>query len=149
MLVEKSHGDILEISIWHRQDPVYTKKLFKAIAKNCPRIEKLKANFELENLSGIREIFLNCSQLNRLFLSINMDSDLNCDELLEILTNFSPKTFYEFSFSEDCNFSVNGLQNFFENWKGRIPIKFNTRFDRSYFFTEEHEMIVKKYLDEG
>ena len=56
MLVEKSHGDILGISVWHRQDPAYTKKLFKAIIKNCPRFEKLKAKFELENLSDIKEI---------------------------------------------------------------------------------------------
>ena len=148
MLVEKSHGNILGISVWHMEDPAYTKKLFKAIAKNWPRIEKLKANFEHENLSDIKEIFLNCSQLNRLLLTlnvINLDDRLNCDELLEILTNFSPKTFYEFSFSEDCYFSVNGLQNFFENWRGRIPIKLNTR----YFPTEEHEIIVIKYIDEG
>ena len=73
----------------------------------------------------------------------------NCDELLEILTDFSPKTFYEFSFSEDCYLSVNGLQSFFENWRSRIPIEFNTRFDRSMFYTEEHIAVLKKYLDEG
>ena len=38
---------------------------------------------------------------------------------------------------------------FFENRRGRIPIEFNTRFDRSTFYTEEHVAVIQKYFDEG
>jgi hypothetical protein len=43
-LIEKSHGNILGISIWKGYnliDPVYIKKLLNTIARNCPNIESL------------------------------------------------------------------------------------------------------------
>ena len=45
-LVENSGGNILEINIlYHRyegKNPIYTKNYWNQIAKNCPKIEKLK-----------------------------------------------------------------------------------------------------------
>ena len=93
MLIENSHGNIKEISIWDRleeKDPLCTKKLFKAIAKNCSKIERLKVEIQLENLSGIKEIFLNCERLNKLSLLLKSNVGIICDELLEILINYSP-----------------------------------------------------------
>ena len=149
-LIEKSHGNILGISIWkYVRNSVYTKKLLKAIARNCPKIERLNVRIELENLNDIREIFLNCPQLKKLFLYTDNNDGLNCDELLKILSDDSPKTLNQFSFSEYWNFSVDALQNFFENWRGRIPIKFNTRFDKSFYFKEKHIMVLDKYFEEG
>ncbi|RGB41562.1 hypothetical protein C1646_751987 [Rhizophagus diaphanus] len=57
--------------------------------------------------------------------------------------------FDEFAFNENWRFSVNNLKNFFEGWRGRKPIKFITRFDKCYHFTQEHVEIVQKYYDEG
>jgi hypothetical protein len=153
MIIENSHGNIKKINIWnycHRvgQDHIYTKRLFKAIARNCPKIECLKVNISFESLSSIKEIFLNCTKLNELSLSLN-DYNNNCDEILNILVDYSPKTFNHFSFGENFIFSVDGLQNFFERWRGRIPIKFVTRFDKCFHFTRDHIMVVKKYFDEG
>ncbi|PKC74656.1 hypothetical protein RhiirA1_408835, partial [Rhizophagus irregularis] len=114
-LIEKSIGNILEINILHTfdQNREYTNKLIKAIAEKCPKIENLTINAELENLDGIKEILLNCTQLKMINLSTDNKEKNNCDKLLEILTNYSPKTLYEFSFNENWKFSIEGLEIFF------------------------------------
>ncbi|CAB4446016.1 unnamed protein product [Rhizophagus irregularis] len=155
-LIENSHENIKEISTWsHFKEKDDSTKLFRVIAKNCPKIESLEADIQLRNLlSGLKEIFLNCNKLRKLFLSNNENGDVHddeiiCDEVLNVLSNYSSKTFEEFSFNSNWYFSVNGLQNFFESWRGRKPIKFVTRFDKCRQFTEEHIKIVEKYYDEG
>ncbi|PKC08358.1 hypothetical protein RhiirA5_500029 [Rhizophagus irregularis] len=155
-LIENSHENIKEISTWsHFKEKDDSTKLFRVIAKNCPKIESLEADIQLRNLlSGLKEIFLNCNKLRKLFLSNNENGDVHddeiiCDEVLNVLSNYSSKTFEEFSFNSNWYFSVNGLQNFFESWRGRKPIKFVTHFDKCRQFTEEHIKIVKKYYDEG
>ncbi|RIA91544.1 hypothetical protein C1645_767297 [Glomus cerebriforme] len=150
MLIENSHGNLLEINInraCEYQDPTYNKKLIKAIAKNCPRIETLIIDVVPKNLDGIKEIFLNCRQLKKITFISNNYVHI-CDELLEIIAKFSSETFYEF-FSIDWNYSVNGLQSFFENWRGRIPLKFFYYNRRKDFWTGQHTMVVKKYREEG
>jgi hypothetical protein len=87
--------------------------------------------------------------LKKLFLSIIDNHELNCDEFLKILANDSPKTLNQFSFCRNWNFSVDALRDFFEKWRGRIPIKFTTRFDISPYFTEKHRMVLHKYFNEG
>ncbi|CAB5393850.1 unnamed protein product [Rhizophagus irregularis] len=155
-LIENSHENIKEISTWsHFKEKDDSTKLFRVIAKNCPKIESLEADIQLRNLlSGLKEIFLNCNKLRKLFLSNNENGDVHdneiiCDEVLNVLSNYSSKTFEEFSFNSNWYFSVNGLQNFFESWRGKKPIKFVTHFDKCRQFTEEHIKIVKKYYDEG
>ncbi|PKB98274.1 hypothetical protein RhiirA5_431650 [Rhizophagus irregularis] len=151
MLIENSHGNIKNIDIRNNHKFGYTKRLYKSIAINCPKIESLGINIQFKNLGGIKEIFLNCTRLNILELYIVdiEDEEDNCDEILNILADYSPKTFKIFSFNKDFIFSVDGLQNFFEKWRGRIPIKFVTRFYRCRYFTQEHIKIIKKYFDEG
>ncbi|CAG8694885.1 15925_t:CDS:2, partial [Rhizophagus irregularis] len=151
MLIENSHGNIKNIDIRNDHKFGYTKRLYKSIAINCPKIESLGINIQFKNLGGIKEIFLNCARLNKLELYIVdiEDEEDNCDEILNILADYSSKTFKIFSFNKDFIFSVDGLQNFFEKWRGRIPIKFVTRFYRCRYFTQEHIKIIKKYFDEG
>lgn len=131
--------------IWNYQDFEYIKRLFKAITKNWPNLECLYINIQFEDLNGIKEILLSCTILNKLHLYIDDDieeEEDNCDEILNILADCSPKTFNEFFFNEN---SITGLQNFFERWRGRTPIKFYTNFNRSYHFTTEHIEVLKKY----
>ncbi|GBC01439.1 hypothetical protein RclHR1_00420001 [Rhizophagus clarus] len=154
MLIEKSHGNILEINIYRSYidqdpDPFYTKKLIKAISKCCPKIERLTIDAEPENLEGIKEIFINCTRLKMIDLSTNNEEERGCDELLEIITNYSPESLCEFSFFENWIFTVGGLEKFFENWRKRKPLIFNKHYSGLCFFTDEHKKIVKKYLDEG
>ena len=122
LLLEKSNGNILEIRIYRNQDPIYTKQLIKSIAKYCPRIEKLSIDIEPDNLGGIKEILLNCTRLKIMVLSTNNDGERNCDELLEILANYSPITLCELSFFENWIFTIEGLEKFFENWRKRKPL---------------------------
>ncbi|RIA80156.1 hypothetical protein C1645_839220 [Glomus cerebriforme] len=154
MLIEKSHGNILEINIYRSYiiqdpDPVYNNQLIKAIAKCCPKIERLTIDAELENLEGIKEIFLNCTQLKMIDLSTNNEKKRNCDKLLEILMDYSPKSLCEFSFFENWIFTVEGLENFFENWRERRPLIFNKHYNGLGFFTDKHRKVVKKYFDKG
>ncbi|CAB4385834.1 unnamed protein product [Rhizophagus irregularis] len=104
-----------------------------------------------EKLLGMAQI---CQNIENLKICNNENGDVHdneiiCDEVLNVLSNYSSKTFEEFSFNSNWYFSVNGLQNFFESWRGKKPIKFVTHFDKCRQFTEEHIKIVKKYYDEG
>ncbi|GBB83458.1 hypothetical protein RclHR1_10190007 [Rhizophagus clarus] len=149
MLIEKSHGNIVEINVSrhsYNRTPLHSEKLMEAISKHCPRLEKLTIDVELKNLSGIKDILLNCSQLKKIRLSLCNEGRLNvCDELLEILVKFSPNNLNTFSLNK-WKFSVESLQSFFESWRNRFPIIFDLYFGN---FTEEHKVIVKKYFDEG
>ncbi|RIA94288.1 hypothetical protein C1645_873552 [Glomus cerebriforme] len=151
ILIEKSQGNLLEINIYRSLeyiDPIFNKKLINAIIKYCPKVEKLMIDVDPKNLDGIKEIFLNCRQLRKVYFSTN-NQNLVCDELLEIIVKFSSRSLYEFAFDDNWNFSVSGLQSFFENWKGRIPLIFHHYFCEQDFWTEQHDMIVKKYREEG
>ncbi|PKC59696.1 hypothetical protein RhiirA1_469071 [Rhizophagus irregularis] len=93
MLIENSHGNIKNISMKNDHNFEYTTiRLYKAIAINCPKIESLSINIQFKNLGE--------------------DED-NRDEILNIIADYSPKTFKVFSFNEDFIISVDGLQNFF------------------------------------
>ncbi|PKY47442.1 hypothetical protein RhiirA4_462629 [Rhizophagus irregularis] len=144
MLIENSHGNIKNIDIRNDDNFGYTKRLYKSIAINCPKIESLAINIQFKNFGGIKEIFLNCTRLNILELYIVdiEDEEDNCDE---ILADYSPKTFKIFSFNKDFIFSVDGLQNFFE-------VEFQLNFLHVFmcrYFTQEHIKIIEKYFDEG
>jgi hypothetical protein len=148
MLIEKSNGNILEINISQESNSVYhTKKLINTIIKYCPNIERLTIDVEFENLDDIKEILLNCNQLEMINLSLYNDDDLNCDKFFEILIRYSPRTLCKIYFSEEWTFTVNGLKSFFENWK-------NWKAETLFVFdkvplTDEHIMIIRncKVLD--
>ncbi|GBB97053.1 hypothetical protein RclHR1_02900016 [Rhizophagus clarus] len=149
LLIEKSNGNILEIRIYRNHDPIYSKKLFNSISKYCPRIERLTICAEIENFDGIKNIFLNCNQLKKIYLLTKNEDKLICDDLLKILIDYSPKVLYEFCFDDNWIFTVEGLENFFENWRCRNPLIFKKYGYKRLYFKEEHEIIVRKYYDEG
>ncbi|CAB5185617.1 hypothetical protein RhiirA5_432810 [Rhizophagus irregularis] len=155
MLIEKSNGNILEINIRREKlhDPIYTKILIITISKCCPKIKKLTINIEPENFEDLKEIFLNCTQLEMMSLSLDSEEH-NGDKLLEIILDYSPETLREYSFfkKENSIFTTKGLEKFFENWKkSKSPLIFNIIND--YYSNEENftdnNKIIKKYFDEG
>ncbi|GBB89116.1 hypothetical protein RclHR1_01580017 [Rhizophagus clarus] len=153
-LIEKSNGSILDIDICRMNNNIegigYNKKLIKVISTNCPNIERLNIEIEIENLCGIREVLINCLRLIKLQLSITNNEDkCACDELLEILVEFSPKTLYKLTFCTNFIFTPDGLKNFFENWKGRKPLILNTHSCTGNYLTDDYKMIIGKYLGEG
>ncbi|PKK70800.1 hypothetical protein RhiirC2_779229 [Rhizophagus irregularis] len=155
ILIEKSNGNILEINILKQNfhDPIYTKKLIITISKCCPKIKRLTINIEPENFEDLKEIFLNCTQLEMMCFSLDSEEH-NGDKLLEIILNYSPETLRKYTFIEIENsiFTTEGLEKFFENWKKRKPplifdIINNPWSDKDNF--TEHNKIIKKYFDEG
>jgi hypothetical protein len=135
-----------------RNQPVYTKKIINMISTNCLNIERLTIEVEFEDLCGIREILNNCLRLIKLNLSnlssIDDEDEPDYDKLLEILVKFSPKTLHEFTFNNFI-FTLDGLKNFFENWKGRKSLIFNIHYYTRNDFTDDYKMVIKEYLDEG
>jgi hypothetical protein len=88
---------------WHRtthhNDAKNTGMLIKAIANNCPNIEYLDTHIVPEDFIYVKQLLLNCRNLECLiFHSLNNDyNDLNennniGDELLDILIKFSPES---------------------------------------------------------
>ncbi|GBC08391.1 hypothetical protein RclHR1_08080005 [Rhizophagus clarus] len=151
-LIEKSYGSLLEIDICRRyeyQNSVYNCELIKAIAKYCQRIKKLTIDAEPDNSNEIGDMLLNCSKLETIDLSAKNDEQIICDKLLEIMINFSPKNLDKFSFNGYWIFSVGGLQSFFENWRNKFSIEFNIYLGDDSWITDEHEIIIEKYLNEG
>ncbi|GBC09205.1 hypothetical protein RclHR1_08690008 [Rhizophagus clarus] len=144
LLIEKSHGNILEINISQDSNSIYhyTKKLINTIINYNSNIERLIINIKFENFDDIKEIFLNCNQLKMIDLSLYNENNLNCDGFFEILIKYSPKTLCKIYFSDDeWIFTVNGLKSFFENWKNwKAQILFYR-----VEFTNEHMMVIEKF----
>src|SRR5207247_10265985 len=120
-------------------------RLIKTITQHCPKLEILETCVKLENLIDIKEMFINCTYLKEINLCIENEVDqLIYDELLEILVNFSSRSLHTVIF-EGLKFTIEGLRNFFENLRDRVPITF------CYCnkISKEHKKIFKKYYDEG
>jgi hypothetical protein len=144
-LIEKSHKSISEIDIFQVHNFIFnTKELIILISKYCLKIERLTINIEYEDLKYIKEIFLNCTQLKMIKLLIKNKEKHDCNELLEILTDYSPENLCEFSFFGNWIFTIEDLEKFFKNWGKRKPLIFNIN-----CFTDEQKEVVKKYLDKG
>lgn len=154
-IIEKSGMNILEINI---RCPLKSndyqsenKKLIKVISSCCPKLIRLTMNVDHNNLSEMGKIFSNCTQLEKIYLTTNVEILPNGDELLRVMNKVSPTTLKEFSFIDKWNFSLKGLESFFENWKykNRSPIKFIHYYDElDYTWTENHDKMVEKYKNE-
>jgi len=106
-----------------------------------------------KNVNEVNKIFLKCPRLEKIYFTKNNDVlPTNGDELLGIVSNFSPMTLREFSFGDSWNFSVQALKLFLENWKSknRIRLSFIHFYDEgANTWTDEHNKIARKYSDEG
>jgi hypothetical protein len=156
LIIKNSGGNIVEIDIQYPlefQDyPAKNKQLLEIISNNCPKLISLTIDIDSKNLREVSNIFSNCPQLEKLHFATKNHMSPNGDELLEIISNESPLTIREFSFGDNWNFSINGLESFFKNWKhkNRHPIKFINYYDEVIdSWTDDHDELVKRYKDEG
>ena len=144
MLIEKTNGNISEIDISKVKD---TGMLIKAIANNCPKIEKLAIYPEYEDFIHIKLLLLNCRQLKCLELSnsdyISIPMKENGDELLDILAKFSPNSLTEITFY-NMEYSIDVLEQFLESCRERTLHYFGIN-----RCTKDHVEIVRKYIKEG
>ncbi|RIA92872.1 hypothetical protein C1645_820063 [Glomus cerebriforme] len=122
MLVEKTKGNILRINIYtYNQYSENTEMLIKAIASNCPNIEQLSTYIEPKDFIYVQSLLLNCRNLMYLGLnSLNSldfldENDYIGDELLDILTKFSPKSLTDVIISKDWKYSVDAFGRFFKS----------------------------------
>ena len=68
---------------------------------------------------------------------------------MDILAKFSPNSLTEISISRGWNYSIYALVQFFESCRGRTLCYFGfSRHDYNYI-TEDHIIIVRKYIKEG
>ena len=104
-------------------------------------------------MNEINRIFSKCTQLEKIYFTTSTNNSSispNGDELLRIISNFSPMTLREFSFGDNWNFSVNGLRKFLEDWRNRrVPLKLIHYCESVNTWTNEHTKIMEMYKNEG
>jgi hypothetical protein len=106
MLIEKTNGNISLIHINPANNAAKNVgMLIKAVANNCPAIKSLTTYLESKDFIHVKSLLLNCRYLehirfDRLNFIINEDDNLG-DELLDILTKFSPKSLTDITLCED------------------------------------------------
>jgi hypothetical protein len=161
LIIEKSGGNLSEINMYHlleqQNSPSYqsdNKRLINLIYNHCPKLLRLYMDVNPKNLNEIGRIFTNCTQLERVNFKTSDSVFPNGDDLLKIVSNMSSATLQEFTFGDKWNFSVKGLELFFENWKSknRVPITFihyNDQWDEGSLWTHDHSKIVEKYMYES
>jgi hypothetical protein len=157
MMVEKTKGNIITFKVIH-SIPINSKSindagmLIKAIANNCPRIKELTIYLKPKDFIHVKLLLLNCKHLKDINFVNAEDENVNIgDELLDILTKFSPNSLTKISISEDWKYSIDALEQFFESYRERTLHYFGTSCnnDNNNYITEDHKMIVRKYIDEG
>ncbi|RIA99338.1 hypothetical protein C1645_811577 [Glomus cerebriforme] len=130
-----------------------------AIAKFCPNLKILSSIFTNNESETLKLILNSCQYLE----GINVwcgDEFLNEKELLEIIALYSPKNFYEleiyYIFDVQLEILPHELENFFLNWKNRIPLNSLSliivkNYDDciSLEVNSENMKIIEKYIKMG
>ena len=153
MLIENTKGNISQVSIISAVNPENTGMLVRAIANNCPNIKKLHAYIIPDDFIHIKSLLINCRSLVEVrfakFDCYFLVSDNMCmgDELLDILAKFSPNSLIDITIDGTWKYSTNAFEQLFESYRERS--KFNFGIYNSYFITESHKVIVKKYVKKG
>ncbi|GBC04911.1 hypothetical protein RclHR1_05940002 [Rhizophagus clarus] len=160
LIIEKSGGKISKIILGHlleQQDfpsyPIDNKKLIKLIYNKCQKLQSLSIDVNPINLDEIANIFTKCTQLEEIRFTTNNNVFPNGDDLLKIVSDLSPMSLREFTFGDKWNFSVKGLESFFDDWKrkNRMPITFihyNDQWDERILWSDNHVEMVEKYRNE-
>jgi hypothetical protein len=147
MLIEKTEGNISNISV--NKSVRNTGMLLKAISNYCPKIEHLNTCLEPKDLIYLKSLLMNCRNLKRSSLDILYDKvDDIGDELLGILTKFSPKSLFKITIDGNWKYSIDAFENFFESYREQKLFIFNIR-NGGDCITIEHLNVIKKYFDEG
>ncbi|CAB5303670.1 hypothetical protein RhiirA1_540293 [Rhizophagus irregularis] len=154
ILIEKTKGNILQIIINPiNKNAENTGLLIKAIANNCPKINRLYTHLEPKDFIHVKSLLLNCRNLSRIeFDSLNILVNENYnfgDELLNILTEFSPKSLIYISLSGDWKFSTDSFELFFESCRIRNINLLYFGITHESYITRDHMLIIRRYINEG
>ncbi|PKY53793.1 hypothetical protein RhiirA4_472200 [Rhizophagus irregularis] len=157
-LVEKTKGNISQVNIYTFDNVAEnTGLLIKAIANNCPNIEQLSTYLVPEDFDYVKSLLLNCKNLIYLglnsldyFMDMNDENDNIGDNLLDILTKFSPKSLTKIVIGAGWKYSVDAFERFFESCRERKLYFFGITHNGDNFenITYKHLNIIRKYMDE-
>jgi hypothetical protein len=151
LLIEKTNGSISCVSIYTSdRSAENTGMLIEAIANNCPIIEDLTTHLGPKDLIYLKLLLLNCNNLNSLRLdSLNENDDIG-DELLEILTKFSPESLTQIKISGEWKYSIDSFKRFFESYRERTLSHFIIiGYEENENITREHIYLTEEYYNEG
>ncbi|RIA92879.1 hypothetical protein C1645_735985 [Glomus cerebriforme] len=152
-LIENTEGNIREISIVTTNKFAKNTGMFiETIVNNCPKIEELSTYLEPKDFIYVESLLQNCRNLVDLrFDSLNFNEIHNNigDKLLDTLAKFSPKSLISISISRNWKYSIDAFERFFESFRGRNLRSFFILYCDIYSITNEHRLIVRKYLNEG
>ncbi|GBB96339.1 hypothetical protein RclHR1_02730011 [Rhizophagus clarus] len=124
-----------------------------AIAKFCPNLRSLFTLFKSDKLETLKIILNNCQELESIETQYIYDL-LSEKELLDTLAKYSPKNFCRlilFNYS-DSKLVPKDLEEFFTNWKNRVPSKsfsFIIRGWNSLGNKEGNMIVIEKYKKLG
>ena len=154
MLIEKTNGNILSFDIYtsNNRNAEYAGMLINAIYSNCPKIKILYTYLNPKDFVHIKLLLLNCRYLEYIwFCSLDVHANGNDigDELLDILTKFSPNSLTEIFISQGWKYSVGALEKFFESCKERTLLRFGFVAEYSNHITKDHNVIIERYVNEG
>ena len=95
-----------------------------AVAKFCSNLKKLRLIFKYDELETLKMVFNNCQYLESIKIRCGGDYYLEEKEMLEMVSKYSPKNFYELKVEYIKSLSSSEeLELFFMSWRDRVPQK--------------------------
>ncbi|EXX74846.1 hypothetical protein RhiirA1_530093, partial [Rhizophagus irregularis] len=125
-----------------------------SIAKFCPNLKSLYTLFKFDKIETLKIILNDCQQLESIETQYIYDF-LSEKELLETLAKYSPKNFYRLKLINysDSKLVPKDLEEFFSNWKNRVPLKSFSfiirRWNNSLESKEGNMKVIEKYKKLG
>ncbi|GBC02361.1 hypothetical protein RclHR1_04590014 [Rhizophagus clarus] len=152
MLIKKTKGNILRVFIYtFNKTAENSGMLLETISNHCPKIEYIGTYLRPKDLIYVESLLMNCRNLISLSLDNLNETDNIGDELLDILTKYSPKSLTHISISGHWKYSIVAFKKFLESYRERKSLELCITVDDldNHHVTNEHINIFKEYYDEG
>jgi hypothetical protein len=128
----------------------------RKVYENCPSIEYLSILISptKENFTELEKLLKRCQNLESLLIVIFNNYDDTYEDylkygevLLKILIRSAPTNFKEIRFDSDFKFSLEMLEEFLENWRGRRALSLFTT--DPIYIGEDYTELINKYKSNG
>jgi len=118
-------GNLLEVLLGSTvYDEMYSNKYIRAIYEHCPNTKILTLGINADDYDDFEILLKRCQQLQRIVIDGSpKTAHKNFDSLLlEKLLRSVPKSLRKIRFFDDWKISLNDLESFPNNWRGRESI---------------------------
>ncbi|RIA79413.1 hypothetical protein C1645_882679 [Glomus cerebriforme] len=166
-IIENSGGHLKKLLLFKLYDYMFETNFNKdsldyihKICEHCPSIEFLSLAFpstkkhftEFEKLlkvcQNLKSLFINIFNINEFINKVETKNALKIgEELLKLLIRSAPTNLREIRFFNYFRFSLQTLEEFFKQWRGRPALSVLTS-DRIYR-EEDYINLINKYKNEG